>query len=133
MTYLAHQTQKTELYEMRKMCQIFATLNSTLTSLAQYGHRMTYGLLFFYLSFSLIFPSVSSSFFFFFFSSNVNPLLSLNLSFFVLSPSLLFHADADDHFHTDLSLAMVFLFCLYVYLFILFYFFVCGLMGGFRW
>ena len=131
MTYLAHQTQKTELYQMRKMCQIFATLNSTLTSLAQYGHRMTYGLLFFYSSFSLIFPSVSYSFLFF--SSNVNTLLSLNLSFFVLSPSLLFHADADDHFHIDLSLAMVFLFCLFVYLFILFYFFVCGLMGGFRW
>ena len=130
MTYLAHQTQKTELYQMHKMCQIFATLNSTLTSLAQYGHRMTYGLLFFYSSFSLIFPSVSSSFFFFL-KCQSSP-LSQPL-FFVLSPSLLFHADADDHFHTDLSLAMVFLFCLYVYLFILFYFFVCGLMGGFRW
>ena len=35
-------------------------------------------------------------------------------------PSLLFHAnaDADNHFHADLSLAMIF------------FFFGCGLMGG---
>ena len=79
------------------MCQIFATLNSTLTSLARYGHRMTYSLLFFiHLSLSSLrqpHPQTQSS-----------PLKP--------QPSLLFHAhaDADDHFHADLSLTMVFFF-----------------------
>ena len=45
--------------------------------------------------------------------------LSPQSSPFKPQPSLLFHADANNHFHADLSLAMVFLF----------FFFGCGLMG----
>ena len=90
---------------------------------------MAYDLFFFYSSFSLISPLVSDG------KPQSSPLKP--------QPSLLFHANANDHFHAgvdnhfhadtdaDLSLATVFLF---------FFFFGCGLMGsvstkvgGFRW
>ena len=76
-------------------------------------------------SFSLISPAVCSSLFL----SNPNPLLSLNLSSFLLSPSLLFHAnanvDVEDHFHADLSLTMVFL----LFLFFCFWLWFDGWVG----
>ena len=77
------------------MSKYFILMNSTLSNIKG-TDRCCKILIIFFILFSLISQSVSSSLFF----SNTDH-SSLILSYFLLSPSVLFHVDVDHQFHAN--------------------------------